>query len=173
MSNDKGKEPHLSKEGCDAKLHTCCVNALNTHKLAKKEAYRTEIDSLSNACTDLLCHFNESLSLLIARMETVMRDAHNNELTDIDSQIKHLFNLRKQAPANTFSGEQEIIKLTNQITALEHRKTISIKDTIQKIVYESLELAIRVNGVQMPENFNLSQYEYKPDSSLTESSEHS
>lgn len=169
MSNGKSEEPALlSREECNVLLTVLSVNAMQAHMLGNKAAYHDKIDSLSKSCANLIMQYHEMPQSIIARIETSLEDAHNAGLKEIDCQIKHLFNNRKQVPANSFCGEQEIMKLTTQITALEKRKTIPIKETVQRVVYESLEQAIRVNGAEMPGDFNLSQYEYNPVTSTSE-----
>ncbi|CEG56208.1 hypothetical protein [Legionella fallonii] len=155
------KPPLLSREECDALLPTCCVNAMSAHKLNCEDSYLAEIDSLSKICDNLVTHHHETFPSVIAQMEKVMTDAHNHEMEEIDKKIKHLFNLRKQTPCNSSYCEQEVIKLTTEIHMLEERKAIPVKDTIQGIIYESVDKAIRVLGAE-PGNFNLSQYEYRP-----------
>jgi hypothetical protein len=169
MSDNKSEEPPLlSHEECNVLLTFLSVNAMQAHMLSNKTAYHNEINSLSKTCANLITQHHEIPQSIIARIETALEDAHSAELIEIDSQIKHLFYNRKQVPANSFCGEQEIMKLTTQITELEERKTIPVKEVIQRIVYDSLEQAIRVNGVEMPADFNLSQYEYNRVISVSE-----
>ncbi len=155
------KQPLLSRAECDALLPTCCTNAMYAHKSGNQEAYLAEIDSLSKICDNLITHHHETCSSVITQMEKVMTDAHNLEIEEIDKKIKLLFNRRKQTPCNSFYCEQEVIKLTTDIRILEERKTMPIKDTIQGIIHDSLDKAIKVLGTE-PGSFNLYQYEYNP-----------
>ncbi|MCL9682675.1 hypothetical protein [Legionella maioricensis] len=163
MSYDKNEEPPLlSQEECDNLLSTCSVNAMHAHKSGNNDVYHEEISSLAIACHVLITHHLKAPHLIIAQMETAMCNARREDLEVIDNKIKHLFNLRKEAPADTFYGEQQIINITTQITILEECKAMPIKEIIQKIIYESLEQAIKIHGTEMPVNFNLTQYEYHP-----------
>ena len=163
MSNDKAEErPLFPQEVCDDLLFSCSVNAFRAHKSVNKAVYNAEIDTIAKLCASLLTHYHQTPQSIIAHMETAMAEAHNNELKEIDCQIKHLFQIRKQAPAHTSYGEQEIIKLTTKINALEELKAMPVKDTIEGIVCTSFEKAVSVIGAEIPANFNLSQYEYIP-----------
>lgn len=155
------KQPLLSRAECDSLLPVCCTNAMSAHKANNQEAYLAEIDSLSKICDNLITHHHRTFSSVIAQMEKVLTDAHNLEIAEIDKKIKLLFNRRKQTPCNSSYCEQEVIKLTTEIRILEERKMIPVKDTIQGIIYESLDKAIKVLGTD-PGNFHLSQYEYHP-----------
>lgn len=162
MSNhENSRPPLLVREECDALLPTCCINAMSAHKLSDREVYLSEIDFLSKICDNLISHYHEPVHSVIARMEKVMTEAHNNEIEGINKKIKHLFNLRKNTPCNSEYCEQEVIKLTTKIHILEERKAIPVKDTIQSIICESLDKAIKALGTD-PGNFNLAQYEYHP-----------
>ena len=168
MSHDKNEEPPLlSLEECDNLLSTCSVNAMQAHKSGNRDVYHEEINSLSRACHNLITHHLKDLHFIIAQMETAIGEARKEDMEEIDHKIKHLFSLRKQAPADTFYGEQQIINITTQITILEECKAMPIKEIIQKIIYESLERSIKVHGTEMPANFNLAQYEYHPTESDT------
>ncbi len=174
MSRDKNEEPPLlSQEECDNLLSSCSVNAMHAHKSGNKDAYHEEISSLARACHSLITHHLKDPYLMITYMETAMCHAHNEELKELDNKITHLFNLRKQAPADTFYGEQQIINLTTQITILEECKAMPVKEIIHKIVYESLDQAIKAHGTEMPVNFNLTHYEYRPISTESAPSPHS
>ncbi len=155
------KLPLLSRAECDALLPACCTNAMSAHRSNNQDAYLAQIDSLSKIFDNLITHHHETCSSVIAQMEKVMTNAHNLEIEEIDKKIKLLFNRRKQTPCNSFYCEQEVIKLTTDIRILEERKAMPVKDTVEGIIHESLDKAIKVFGTD-PGSFNLSQYEYHP-----------
>lgn len=157
MSKVIGEEFSLpSQEECIALLESTSINAMHNHKFCNKSLYR----DLAKICDILVTQYHLSPHEIITHMETAMMNTHTKELEEIDKKIKYLFNLRKQAPSNTFYGEQEIIKQTTQICELEKCKTMPIKETIKEIVYQSLENAIKIYGTEMPYDFNLNLYEY-------------
>jgi hypothetical protein len=163
MPQNKGKEPPLiSRENCETFIKTYSINSFRTYKSVNKDIYNNEINSLSRICAILITHYHETPQTVIASIETSLRENHSKELNDIDCRIKHLFNIRKQAPAHTLFGEQQVIKLTTQINDLEQCRAMSVKETIQRIVFESIDRAIKVYGAEIPVNFNLNQYEYNP-----------
>jgi hypothetical protein len=172
MSNGKDKElPLYSQENCEDLLFSCSINAFHAYKSIDKSVYDAEINTLAKICADLLTHYNQTPQSIISRMERTITEEHSKEITEINCQIKHLFNIRKQAPADTSYGEQEIMKLTNKITALEALKILPIKDAIEGIVYTSFNKAIKEIGAKIPASFNLNQYEYCPlESELTHKS---
>lgn len=155
------KLPLLSRAECDALLPKCCINAMSAHKSNHQDAYLAEIDSLSKICDNLITHHHQTFALVIRQMEKAMTDTHNLEIDEIDKKIKLLFNRRKQTPCNSSYCEQEVIKLTTEIRILEERKMMPVKDTIEGIIHDSLDKAIKVLGIE-PGSFNLSQYEYHP-----------
>ena len=161
--HDQGEEPPLlSREDYIVLLSTYSINAYKSHKLINKNIYKTEINVLAQVCANLLTHYHETPQEIIAHMEKILTENHNKELQEIDCHIKHLFNIRKQAPAETFYGEQEIIKLTTQITELQRCRAMPCIETIKRIVNESLIQAMEIYGAELPAGFNLNQYEDKP-----------
>jgi len=154
--------PLLSQEECIDLLKSTSIHAMHNHKFCNKTSYHEQIDTLAKLCDVLITQYHLSPLLIITHMETSMSNTHNKEQEEIDKKIKYLFNLRKQAPSNTFYGEQEIIKQTTQICELEKCKLVPIKEIIHEIIYQSLEKAIKIHGTEMPDNFNLNQYEYHP-----------
>ena len=155
--------PSFSQKICEDLLYSCSTNAFHAHKKMNNALFQAEIISLSNICSTLLMQYHVTPQSIISLMETAMQEVQNNNLQEIDCQIKHLFNLRRQAPADTSYGEQEIIKLTTQITYLEELKKTPIKECIQGIIYETFNQVIKFKGIEMPEDFNLNQYKFKPD----------
>ncbi|BCA94811.1 hypothetical protein TUM19329_11720 [Legionella antarctica] len=163
MSRDKNEEPPLlSQEECDDLISSHSVNAMHAYRLSNKDAYNEEISSLAKACHTLITLHLYDPQRMITQMETAMCNARKDELGELDSKIMHLFNLRKQARADTFFGEQQIINLTTQIAIIEGYKSMPVKEIIQKIIYESFEQAINVHGTEMPVDFNLTHYEFHP-----------
>lgn len=164
MSKVTSEETPLhSQEECIVLLKSASINAMHNHKFCNKTSYHDQIDAIAKICDVLITQHHLSPQSIITHMETTMSDTHNKELEEIDKKIKYLFNLRKQAPLNTFYGEQEIIKQTTQICELEKCKSMPIKEIIHEIIYKSLEKAIKIHGTEMPDDFNLDQYEYHPD----------
>lgn len=163
MSNPPVNDsPLLTRDECEAMLSKCCISAMRAFKFIDKTNYFAEIDSLSKISHNLITHYQESPYAIIERMERIMANAHDNELTEIDNKIKYLFNVRKQTPANSLYCEHQIIKLTTEISILEKRKLMPVKDTIQSIICDTLHRAIKVLGTEVPTHFCLTQYEYHP-----------
>lgn len=155
----KGKIPLITKEEFFALLATYSVNAMQSQKLGAHKSYNEEIESLSRICANLITHYEETPQSIIQCMEEAMNNAFTIELQEIDYEIKHLFNKRKNTPLNTSFGEREIAQLTMQINDLEKRKTIAIKEIIQGVIYDSLDQTSRTKGIEMPINFNLLDYQ--------------
>ena len=152
--------PIFSKEVCDDLLCSSSISAFRAHKSVNEAVYQAELNNLAEVCACLLIAYNQKPQSIVNSIEAAIEEVHHEEINDINYQINHLFHLRKQAPANTTYGEQEIIKLTTKIDALEELKSIPIKEAIEDVIRSAIEKAVDVIGAQIPADFNLTQYEY-------------
>lgn len=149
----------ISREECFALLPGYSINAMNLLKIGNHTAYYEEIESLSKIFITLVTHYSEPIESIINCMEKAMNGAYKEELDKIDNEIQRLFKIRKNTPIHSLFGEREIEKLTIQISELEKRKSVSIKEIIQGVIYDSLDKASQALADRIPGNYKLQEYE--------------
>lgn len=88
-----------------------------------------------------------------------MYDAYKEELDKIEHEIQRLFKIRKNTPIHSLFGEREIEKLTIQISELEKCKSVSVKEIIQGVIYDTLDKASQTLVDRIPGNYKLQEYE--------------
>ncbi|HAT6324372.1 TPA: hypothetical protein JBD00_13565 [Legionella pneumophila subsp. pneumophila] len=153
------KTPLISREECFALLPGYSINAMNLLKRGNHNPYYEEIESLSKIFVALITHYSEPIESIINCMEKAMYDAYKEELDKIEHEIQRLFKIRKNTPIHSLFGEREIEKLTIQISELEKCKSVSVKEIIQGVIYDTLDKASQTLVDRIPGNYKLQEYE--------------
>ncbi|MFO3149339.1 hypothetical protein SCR18_10165, partial [Legionella pneumophila serogroup 1] len=128
-------------------------------KLGNHTPYYEEIESLSKIFVALVTHYSEPIESIINCMEKAMYAAYKEELDKIEHEIQRLFKIRKNTPIHSLFGEREIEKLTIQISELEKRKSVPVKEIIQGVIYDTLDKASQTLVDRIPGNYKLQEYE--------------
>ncbi|HAT8102663.1 TPA: hypothetical protein GDG55_09495, partial [Legionella pneumophila] len=131
----------------------------NLLKRGNHTLYYEEIESLSKIFVALVTHYSEPIESIINCMEKAMYGAYKEELDKIEHEIQRLFKIRKNTPIHSLFGEREIEKLTIQISELEKRKSVPVKEIIQGVIYDTLDKASQALTDRMPANYKLQEYE--------------
>ncbi|MDI1352909.1 MAG: hypothetical protein PSV35_09140 [bacterium] len=152
--------PICSTNECYEVLAEYGVRALRFKKLPNETMYHQEISFMAKACVMLLINHTETPHSIINHMQTGIINLCNEELTNITAEIQSLFNQRKKLSPDNAHGEQQITKLTIKINELEKRKNIPTDQMIQNIIYDTLKVAGKNTGIDIPDEFQLHSSEY-------------
>jgi hypothetical protein len=147
--------PVLPANECYDLISEYGMRALRFKKIPNETMYHQEISLLAKTFVALIMHYSESPQAVISHIEAAIINGCTNELVQINNEISCLFSKRKKISPINPRSEEEISKLTMKMAELEKRKPISSKEMIQTVIYDTLHIVNKENGLDIPDEFYL------------------
>lgn len=150
----------IPKSECYELLSYHSLAALNHLKINNKNKYNHELNTLSSFCAILIISHSESPEAIIRFMEETLENAYSIEYEKLTSDIQLLFEKRKQASLHTFHGEHEVENLSLQISALEYRKRLPVKEMIQTVIHDAIAKTHNEYGLEVSDEIRVHLQKY-------------